>query len=426
MQQPVTVAILGLGGRGRLVYAPYARNHPDEMKIVAVADIEPERMKAVAEEYGVPAAQCYASAEELLAQPKLADAVLVCTQDRQHFDHTIPALKKGYHVLLEKPISPSLEECIEIARVAKENDRLVTVCHVLRFAPLYATLRKMLQDGEIGKIVSVEHAENVGYWHMAHSFVRGNWRKKAETSPMILAKSCHDMDLIAFLMDDECLRVSSYGSLMQFRPEAAPEGAAKRCLNGCKAKDNCPYDCEKIYIHSPFGTRGTKDIWPLAILSPEDISEPAIYKALQEGPYGKCVFHCDNDVVDHQVVNMEFASGATASFTMCGCTAEMMRKTRIMGTLGEITADQEKIQIAKYGQPVRVIPMEEISEDTYGHGGGDVRMMKEFLDLIASGGTAAGSSLSSIDRSIMSHKMAFAAEESRLTHRSIELEGFGE
>ena len=419
MSSPISVAILGLGGRGRLCYAPYALSHPDVMRIAAVAEPDEGKRAEVAARYGVPADRCFASAEELLAQPRLADAIFVCTQDRQHYGHTIPALEKGYHVLLEKPISPDLEECRAIARAAVRCRRVVTVCHVLRYAPFFQRLRQILRSGVIGRVVSVQHYENVGYWHQAHSFVRGNWRRSEDTSPMILQKSCHDLDLIAWLMDEACVRVSSFGSLLHFRPEQAPVGAAARCLDGCQAKDACPYDAEKIYIFSDFGVKGSQNIWPLGILS-QDISEASIYEALRTGPYGRCVYACDNDVVDHQVVNMEFASGATASFTMAAFTNAMARETKIVGTWGDIYADAaaNRIRIQPFGGQAEVINMG-AEEDAYGHGGGDAAMLDEFFALVAAGGGEG--SLSSIERSLMSHEMAFAAEQSRLTHTCVEL-----
>ena len=202
MQKPVTVAIVGLGGRGKDTYAPMALSRPDLMKIVAIADIVPEKVDEVARLYGVPRERCFDSAEALLREPRLADVLFVCTQDRQHVGHAIPALRKGYHLLLEKPISPVLSECQRVLAEAKKADRQVVVCHVLRYTPFFQKIKAVLDAGRIGEVVSVMALENVVYWHQAHSFVRGNWRREEDTSPMILQKSCHDLDILLWLLGD--------------------------------------------------------------------------------------------------------------------------------------------------------------------------------------------------------------------------------
>ena len=244
----VTIAIAGLGSRGKDAYAQALAQVPERAKIVAIADPDAAKVHEVAQQFGIPAERCFHSAEALLAGPRLADALVLCTQDRQHVPQAIPALRKGYDILMEKPISPDLAQCKEILAVARETGRKVVVCHVLRYAPFYRKIKEVLDSGVLGDLMSIQAIENVGYWHQAHSFVRGNWRSKGETSPMFLQKCCHDMDLMVWLTGKSCLRLSSFGSLAHFRPEHAPAGAAKRCLDGCQAKDRCPYDAEKIYI----------------------------------------------------------------------------------------------------------------------------------------------------------------------------------
>lgn len=309
MNKKIKVALAGLGSRGKDTYAPTAKLFPEKMEIVAIADIDPEKVAEVAKEYQIPEDMCFSSAEELIAQDKLADVMFITTQDKQHVGQAIPALKKGYHLLLEKPISPDLNECRQIVQVAHEYDRKVIVCHVLRYTPIYSTLKEVLDSGRIGSVVSVMSIENVGYWHQAHSFVRGNWRNSNTTSPMILQKCCHDMDLLLWLTGKTCQSISSFGNTYLFKPEMAPEGAAHRCMDGCNAKDSCPYDAEKIYLkHKRIGVENGYTEWPLDVLTLHPTVE-SITEAIKTGPYGRCVYHCDNNVVDHQVVNMNMTDG---------------------------------------------------------------------------------------------------------------------
>ena len=412
MSKPVTFAICGCGARGLEAYAPYQDAHPEEMKIVAGADCRPERLAMLRERYGVRPERCFPSDEALLAQPRLADVMIVATQDRQHVPAALAALDKGYHVLLEKPISPSLEECRALQRKARETGRTVVVCHVLRYTRFYAALEALLRRGEIGRLETIDAIEHVAYWHQAHSFVRGNWRRSDETSPMILAKSCHDMDILRWLAGEPCLRVQSFGSLDYFRAENAPEGAAPRCLDGCKCKDECPYDAEKIYITDPrTSIRGRGAAWPCGVLASEP-NEEKIWAALRTGPYGRCVFHCDNDVVDHQTVNLEFANNIHATFTMTAFTQDCHRTIKATGTLGEVEGDMERntLVLRRFGRPEQVIDLREEGGEFSGHGGGDFGLMRQFCRLIREGGEA----LTGVDASVESHVMALAAEASRL------------
>ena len=245
MKPPITFAIAGFGDRGS-TYASMRDLFPDQINVVAVADLDPAKVAKARKRYDIPPERCFASAEELLAQPRLADVLVVATMDRQHVGHAIPALRKGYHILMEKPISPDLDQCREILRVSEEcPGSRVIVCHVLRYTAFYNQLKALIAGGRIGDVVSVCANENVGYWHQAHSFVRGNWRNSKETSPMILQKSCHDMDIFTWLLGKRCVSVSSFGSTQLFKADRAPEGAALRCLDGCKAKEDCPFDAGK-------------------------------------------------------------------------------------------------------------------------------------------------------------------------------------
>ena len=414
MDKPVTFAICGLGIRGLEAYAAFQKQHPEKMKITAGADPDPDRRAALQANYGVPAGSCFATGEELLAQPRLADVMIIATQDRQHVAQALAALDKGYHLVLEKPISPLLDECLALQKKAHEANRVVVVCHVLRYTKFYGTLYELLRGGAIGRIESLDAVENVAYWHYAHSYVRGNWRRAEESSPMILAKSCHDMDIIRWLMGVPCESVSSYGSLDWFRAENAPDGSADRCLSGCACKEGCPYDAEKIYIfNDKSGLRSGNDEWPCSVLVNKP-TEEKLYDALRTGPYGRCVYRCDNDVVDHQVVSMRFAGGATATFTMSAFTAKCYRSIKVMGTMGEIEGDMDAnvLYLRKFGQPEQVLDLGTIPDRFAGHGGGDALMMDYVCELIAAGGAEG---LTSVVASVESHVMALAAEHSR-TH----------
>lgn len=414
------IALAGLGSRGKDTYAKTAKLFPDRMEIVAIADIDEEKVKEVGKLYDVPKDKWFSSAEELLSKEKLADAIFITTQDRQHISHAIPALKKGYHILLEKPISPNLEECREIVKVAKECERKVVVCHVLRYTPFFTKLKEIIENDTIGEIVSVMAIENVGYWHQAHSFVRGNWRNSETTSPMILQKCCHDMDLYLWLTGKTCKSVSSFGSTYLFKTECAPEGAALRCMDGCKAKEECPFDAEKIYItNKKTGVASGKTDWPLDVLTLHPTVE-SIREAIKYGPYGRCVYHCDNNVVDHQVVNLNMTDGATIQLTMCAFTATGSRQAKFMGTRGEIVADMSSniIKITQFGKDTEVVDVSKIASGFEGHGGGDNRMVSEFLDLIINDKEPT-SAITSVEHSVESHYCALAAEKSRLSHGAV-------
>lgn len=414
MKRPITFAICGCGSRGLEAYAAYQKHRPDRMRIVAGADCRPGRLALLRERYGVAEELCFASDERLLDQPKLADVMLIATQDRQHVPAALRALDKGYHVLLEKPISPELSECRCLLEKARETGRIVVVCHVLRYTPFYAVLESLVRRGEIGRLETIDAVEHVGYWHYAHSFVRGNWRRADETSPMILAKSCHDMDILRWLAGDRCLKVQSFGSLDHFRAENAPAGAAARCLDGCACRESCLYDAERIYLDSRHcGLRQGRDGWPNNVVAGGPPTEEKLYEALRTGPYGRCVYHCDNDVVDHQTVSLTFANGVHATFTMTAFTETCRRTIKLTGTLGEIEGDMEKntLLLRRFGQEEEVISPDDSKSEFAGHGGGDAGLMEQFCSLIESGGAE---SLTGIDASVESHVMALAAEASRL------------
>ncbi|NOU63932.1 gfo/Idh/MocA family oxidoreductase [Paenibacillus sp. LMG 31461] len=413
----ITAVLIGAGQRGADAYASYALDYPDEVKFVAIAEIDPIRRIRFQQTHGIADTNVYESWELLLDGPKLADAVLICTQDQMHFEPAIRALEKGYHVLLEKPMSPSPTECVQMGEYAETYKRVFSICHVLRYTEFYKKLKQLLVDGAIGRLISIQHTENVEHRHQAHSFVRGNWRNSDISSPMILAKSCHDMDILLWLADAECTKVSSFGALTHFRAESAPEGAPLYCLDGCPVQNECPYYAPKMYLD--------REDWVGSMLRKvvsNDDGREGVLQALKDGPYGRCVYHCDNNVVDHQVVNLEFANEVTVAFTMCAFTKEGGRSMKLMGTGGQIRADMEKnvIEVSNFitGE-TRTI---EMNAPLDGHGGGDHGIMREFIRLVSRDGEEAG--LTSARASVQSHLMAFAAEKSRLESQIIRIDDY--
>ena len=418
----VTSILIGAGLRGGYVYSQYALDHPDEFKVVAVAEPDQERRKLFAAKHNIPKELQYESYEELLQQDKMADCAMICTQDKMHYEPVTMAMQKGYHVLCEKPMSPDKEEIIKMGAMAKKYDRILSVCHVLRYSPFFSKIKEILEEGRIGRMMSIQHIEEVGYWHHAHSFVRGNWRNKEESSPMILQKCCHDMDLYLWLADKKCKSLSSFGSTYLFKEENAPEGCTKRCLDGCKVKATCPYDAESIYLDSErIGARNGNTRWPLDVVT--EIPTPeSVEEALKTGPYGRCVYHCDNDVVDHQVVNLNMTDGSTMSFSMNGHTADFARHAQFCGTKGEMNVtmgswdvEDDFIETTLFGAKLKteLIPASELSDDFSGHGGGDIVMVEEFVDILL-GNREESPSITSLEKSVESHYCALAAEESRL------------
>ncbi len=413
----ISFVIIGLGSRGLDSYASYALSHPGEMEIRAAADLRKEKRDKAGMLFGLDDSMLFETADELLDRDKLADAAIIATQDRDHVVQAVKALEKGYDILLEKPISPVRDEVGLLERKAAETGRLVIVCHVLRYTPFYKTIKDLIAKGAIGRLMSLDAVEHVGYWHQAHSFIRGNWRKESLSSPMLMQKSCHDMDIIRYLVSSPCTRISSFGRLSYFTAANAPEGAARRCLDGCLAKDGCPFDAEKIYITDKrTGIRcNPGDNWPCNILA-DNPDEDKLYQAIRTGDYGRCVFYSDNDVVDHQVVLMEFQSGVTATFTMTAFTADNHRTIKLFGTQGEIEGDMEKNQIVlrRFGQEEKMIHPDGA---TGGHGGGDEEIVRSFIQEM----NGIHNATSTLDASIDSHMMVFAAEESRMTGKEVSL-----
>jgi len=342
MQQPVRMICLGAGSRGMDAYAPYALLCPDKLRFVAVADPVEEKRGAFAARYHVPKEFIFSDWRDALASGVEADAALVATQDNHHVEPAVTAMERGLDVLLEKPVAKTAAELARILDASERTGRSAVVCHVLRYTRFFNGIKAVIDGGEIGEVQAVSHCENIGFWHMAHSYVRGNWRREDETSPMILAKSCHDTDILLYLMGKDCRRVASFGSLKHFRAENAPEGSAARCLD-CAVPD-CPYNAARIYMIP--GYTG----WPINVVT-SDFSPEGRMRALREGPYGRCVYRCDNDVVDHQSTILEFDGGASATMTVSAFTDFRHGRTiHVMGSHGEIRAkmSDETIEVTDF------------------------------------------------------------------------------
>ncbi len=402
--------LIGAGSRG-MTYAPWAKHHGHE--ITAIAELRPDRLKSAGDQLNVPEAMRFSDATPLFALGKIADAAIIATMDRDHYGHVMQALDCGYDILLEKPISPDPRECIAIEEKANALGLKITVCHVLRYTGFFSQIKEILDSGELGRIVAIKHSENIGNFHMAHSFVRGNWRNDTLSSPIIMQKSCHDLDILLWLTGAHCTKVAAFGSLSYFKESNALSGSSDRCLT-CPVAESCRFDARKAYLP-------TLGQWPADVVC-LDQTEDALMDALKDGPYGRCVYRCDNNVCDHMSIAMEFDNGVTATFSLTAQTSACHRNLHIMCEDGEIEADDGKRQIIVTKHVAsqadtfdqRVI---HVRTNGSGHGGGDAGIMEDFT---ASLNTQA-ESRSSISRSVESHLMACAVEESRLTGKVVDM-----
>ena len=460
--KPYQVLLIGAGNRGAEVYGEWIQANPDQLRIAAVAEPIESRRIAVAERHQIPAERQFSTWEDALAAGRLADVAVIATQDKNHTAPTLAALQAGYDVLLEKPMAHRLEDCVALVQAAERSGRVLQIAHVLRYTEFFQRLYEIVQSGELGQIITVSHRENVSAWHMAHSYVRGHWRRTDLASPMILAKSCHDLDILYWILGSRAARLSSVGGLRHFRPENAPEGAPERCLDGCPAADTCPFyapalylDLEPIYhglsqalnpgvrivskvmrralwfmnaaarVAPPLRQLTEYAGWPRSVITDRPGDLDSLTEALKTGPYGRCVYRADNDVVDHQIVLMELENGVSVSFTMHGHSFEEGRTTRIDGSratlLAKFSWNKAFIEVHDHrGGGVRRINLPNNIEQG-GHGGGDSRLMTAFVQALS--GTHQGT-LTDARLALESHLLAFAAEESRLTAQVIEMDAF--
>lgn len=461
-KKPYTALLIGAGNRGNEIYSTWSLHHPDQLKIVAVAEPIETRRQMIADRHSIPPTRQYADWEEALNYQQMADVAIICTQDQQHTAPAIKAMQCGYNVLLEKPMAHRLVDCVALVQAAEKHDRLLQIAHVLRYTDFFQRVLQFVITGELGEVITVSHRENVSAWHMAHSYVRGNWRNAEESSPMILAKSCHDLDILYWIFASPVKSLSSVGSLKHFRRQNAPEGAPLRCLDGCPVAATCPFyapalyfDLEPIYHglasaqdktirlagkmmqHNPALARSAAKIypalhqiteytgWPRSVITDDPANQESVMEALRTGPYGRCVYHCDNDVVDHQIMLMELFNGISVSFTMHGHSFEEGRTIRIDGSkgtlLGKFGWDRSFIEIHTHrGASCQHIELPNNIEQG-GHGGGDATLIEHFIQALDG---AQDPDLTDARSSLESHLMAFAAEQARTTATVINMAVF--
>lgn len=408
----ITAALLGAGSRGMYAYGSYAIDQSNEIQFIAVAEPDDDKRMIFARQHNIPKEMQFTSWEQLLAQSKLCDALLICTQDRAHYEPTLQALDLGYDILLEKPMSPEPRESLEMAEKVSKTNQVLTICHVLRYSTFFTELKRIVDDkADIGDIMTIVWTENVGYYHQAHSFVRGNWRNAQESSSMLLQKSSHDIDMIQWLVGAQCSNVSSFGKLSYFKEKYAPDDSTKHCID-CPVEHECVYSAIKWYHND-------QDKWPVNTVEPvADIQKR--WQAIKEGRYGVCVYRSDNDVVDHQVVNMEFDNDVTVAFTMSAFTKEQGRTFQIGTTKAEIIGSTltNEITIKYYSGKEVIIHPEEI---TGGHGGADTLIMRDFVKQVKNKNIKTKTSAM---ESAKSHLIVFAAEESRKKGQTINLASY--
>ena len=421
--KPVELLIIGAGDRGQ-TYGQYALAHSERACVVGLAEPRAHYREKLARQHQIAPENAFADWREAVERTKFADAVIIATQDAQHRQPAIAFAHKGYDILLEKPMAPDVESCHSIVAAVQASNVIFGVCHVLRYTPYTQKLKALLDSGLIGAIVSIQHLEPVGYWRYAHSFTRGNWRNEAESSFMLLTKSCHDIDWLRYIVGQPCIQVSSFGSLKQFRKEAKPAsaGEATRCLD-CTYEEQCAFSARRFYLKY---LQEKKFHWPLDIIT-TNLTQEGILEALRNGPYGCCVYECDNDVVDHQVVNLLYENGVTAVFTMVAQSEPRERETIIFGTGGELRGNGYEIvhydfrseQKTTY-EPYKTPEVEaEMQNEWNGHSGGDFSIMDHFTAAVAH--RDPGRILSGPQETLESHLTVFAAEQARRENRLVAL-----
>ena len=418
-EKTTSVAIVGAGNRGLEAYGRFVEMNPQLAKVVAVAEPQETRRQNAARLHSILPENIFEDWRQLADRPRLAEAILITTSDSYHKEPAIAFAKKGYDILLEKPMATTLEDCYEIAKAAEENNVRLVVCHVLRYAPFYMQVKQIIDNGTLGEICSLQHTEGVGWLHQAHSYVRGNWNNTEKSSFMLLAKSCHDIDLINWWISKRCRKVSSFGSLKHFNAANKPTNATQYCMDCPLQDDGCLYSAKKYYFNHL--KNGNHD-WPISVLLDEFTSE-ALEEKLRTSDYGKCVYASDNDVVDHQVVAMEYDEDITVTFTMTAFAPEG-RRTIIHGTKGYLEGDGKTIRILDYvSNSWTEIPINKLDDNVLdGHGGGDDGIMQSFLKSLANDDSS--EIKTGCYETLQSHLITFAAEKSRIEGRTINIESF--
>ncbi len=406
-----SISVIGLGNRGTEYMGFLKSFHSKKVYIHSLCDIRQQALDDFAPIHNVPKERQYLSTDEFFSKGVVSDALIISTQDASHYEITKAALETGYkYILLEKPVSGVESEYKELNALAKEKGALLIICHVLRYSNYYIKIKEIIESGQIGDVVSINHTENVGYFHFAHSFVRGNWRDEFTSTPSILAKCCHDLDLISWFVDSPCLSVSSVGELSHFKKENAPAGATPYCMGGCKVKKDCPYDAEALYITDPFYKAKFIKYMGRTLTGKAKNSKADIVNAVKTGDYGRCVYMCDNNVCDHQLVTMKFESGAKAVLEMTAFSDKMFRQSHIVGTKGELIGYGTKLTMKIFGGKTKTIHTG--SPGFTGHAEGDLRIVSNFVKIIC-GEKKDLKDVTTIEATIASHDMALAAERSR-------------
>lgn len=422
--RPITAIIVGAGHRS-FVYSELAKTNPEMLKIVGVADPNPIRRKKAMDYFGFKEDMCFENAEELAKKGKLADTVINGTMDEQHLETAVPLLDAGYDMLLEKPFAPNEEEMRQIVNCAKKNNSKVMICHVLRYTPFYYAIKERIVNGEIGDIINIQTTEHVSYHHLSTSYIRGKWANsdKCHTS-MLLAKCCHDLDIIMWMMSEtKPKQISSFGGKFQFKPENAPKEAGTICMKDCPLADTCVYSTKRLYIDHP--DRWAFYVWD-ALEGKKNVTiEDKIALMKSDSPYARCIYKCDNNVVDHQSVLINFESGATGTHNMVGGSAEPRREIHIIGTKGEIFGnfEESKFTVLKI-DPSPDAHNEECDVEEVdlrvtgdmvgaygGHGGGDERLAADFVKFIR--GEKPSLACTSIFDSVAGHLSVYLADKSR-------------
>ena len=405
------ISVIGLGNRGTEYMGFLKGFHSGKVELYALCDIRQQALDDISPKFSIPKERQFISPDDFFSKGIISDALIISTQDASHYEITKKAILTGYkYILLEKPVSGVKGEYTELRDLAKENGVILIICHVLRYSNYYSKIKEIISSGKIGDIVTINHTENVGYFHFAHSFVRGNWHDEFASTPSILAKCCHDIDLIAWFMDSPCESVSSVGSLKYFNKENAPEGATPYCMGGCKAKKNCPYDAEALYITDPFYKAKFIKYMGRTLTGKAKNTKADIKNAIRSGDYGRCVFMCDNNVCDNQFVTMKFKNGASAVLNMNGFSNKMFRESHIIGTKGELYGSGTKLKMHIFGG--RTTNVNTGALKVSGHVEGDMRIVSGFVKLVC-GETTDLTDITTIDATMISHNIALAAEESR-------------
>jgi len=409
-----TVAIIGVGARGGDVYGPLITAQPEQFKITALCDLRKERLERFGAQFDVPASDLFLTEEEFF-QEKRADLLVIATPDKCHVRHCLKAFELGYHVMTEKPLTDSKEECEALLAAQQKAGTQALVCHVLRYAPAFVKAYETLKSGELGSLVAITALERVAFIHQSHSYVRGNWRTTEEpcgSAPMILAKCCHDLDLLQWYAGSACESVSSVGDLVFFKKENEPEYATDYCLD-CKEYKTCPYSAWRHYVDSWHWQGCNPDCWPHNVIAPAPITEEKLLHAIRTTNYGKCVFRSDNNVVDHQLTTMTFQNGVKATLMMTAFTRDGGRRIHFHCTYGEMVLDELSgtLTISRFGLPtVENIPLADLNEKGYGHGGGDQGLVTALYGML----TGESVQATSFTASVESHLMGICAEESRM------------